>query len=251
MDKCILAITLLFSSLCAEENFLLIESSSKAPLFEMGSRLDDRITPTSTFKIALSLIGFDTGILENEQAPIWHFQEGYDDFLAVWRLPQNPYSWIKTSCVWFSNLLVMQLGEESFQTYLAHLDYGNQDISDGLSSVWITSSLKISPKEQVEFIRKMVCKELPISDDAIKTTKKLLYVDNLGEGWQLYGKTGWSGSTIKADGENQVGWFVGWVETKNSTYPFSYSILNPNIDCAKRVSRAKELIEKALNPDAR
>lgn len=42
-----------------------------------------RYTPQSTFKIALSLMGYDAGILENEVRPEWPFKKNYDPFINV------------------------------------------------------------------------------------------------------------------------------------------------------------------------
>ncbi len=69
----------------AKENFILIDGKSNEKVLEIGSLLDQRITPFSTFKIALSLMGFDSGILGDESMPIWLFQEGYDDLLESWK----------------------------------------------------------------------------------------------------------------------------------------------------------------------
>lgn len=140
----------------AEENFLLINGKSNEIVQEMGPTLNERMTPCSTFKIALSLMGFDAGVLQDEMHPVWPFQEGYDDFLDSWKNSQTPYSWMKTSCIWYSKILTSQLGLENFQRYLAALNYGNQDASGGLTRAWLSSSLKISPKEQVDFIKQLV-----------------------------------------------------------------------------------------------
>ncbi|WP_256439933.1 penicillin-binding transpeptidase domain-containing protein [Candidatus Rhabdochlamydia oedothoracis] len=83
------------------------------------------MTPCSTFKIALSLMGYDAGVLQDEKTPTWLFQESYDHFLESWKTPQ---SWMKTSCVWFSRILATQLGWENMQKYLSLLEYGNSNL---------------------------------------------------------------------------------------------------------------------------
>ena len=42
---------------------LVIDAATNATLIRVGDRCDERLTPASTFKIPLSLIGFDSGIL--------------------------------------------------------------------------------------------------------------------------------------------------------------------------------------------
>jgi beta-lactamase class D len=46
---------------------------------------DERVTPASTFKIAISLMGYDSGILRNEHAPTLPFRKGYIDWNPAWR----------------------------------------------------------------------------------------------------------------------------------------------------------------------
>jgi len=46
-------------------------------------------------------------------------------------------------------------------------------------------------------------------------TKNILFVEDLIDGWQLYGKTG-SGSLLDKDGsekpDQECGWFIGWIQ---------------------------------------
>jgi beta-lactamase class D len=194
-------------------------------------------------------MGYDAEILKDENTPIFDFQEGYDDFLNSWKAPQSPKSWMTHSCVWFSKLLAVQLGLETFQRYLALLEYGNQDASKELAKlgptnpVWICSSLKISPKEQVHFIQKMINQELPISLHALKMTKALLFKETLPGEWQLFGKTGWSGSDITKDGQAlEHSWFVGWIEKDHNFFPFAYLIREQKINLDQRIPRVKQLL---------
>lgn len=236
----LICIFLTVLELSAEENFLLINGNSGKSILEIGPHIDERITPCSTFKIALSLMGFDSGILQDENNPIWLFQEGYDDFLESWKSSQTPQSWMKTSCIWFSRVLTTRLGIQKFQLYLAALDYGNQDVSGGLTKAWLASSLKISPIEQVAFIQKMLQKEHPISGYAIDMTKQLLFLEELPTGWKLFGKTG--GTTNKPDSKNELGWFIGWLEKGDEYFPFAYNIRENKINFSQRIPRVKQLL---------
>jgi len=236
---CIFSTVFAFS---AEENFLVINGKSGKNLLEIGPHIDERVTPCSTFKIALSLMGFDSGILQSESDPVWLFQEGYDDFLESWKSPQTPKSWMKTSCVWFSRVLAASLGIEKFEHYLAALNYGNQDASGGLTNAWLSSSLKISTREQAAFIQKILQEAHPISRYSIHMTRQISFIEELSNGWKLFGKTGWSGSTNKPDGENELGWFIGWVEKGDDFLPFAYHIRANKINLPQRVPRIKQLL---------
>ena len=219
----------------AEENFLLIDGFTNKIVLELGACIDERISPWSTFKIPLCLMGYDAGILKDEKTPVWDYEEGYDDFLAQWRGPQSPQSWIKDSCVWYSKILSLQLGLERIQSYLVDMEYGNRDLSGGLappgraSVAWINSSLKISPREQVIFIQKLVCGQLPISHNAVQMTKLLLFKEESPEGWKLYGRTG-------------HGWFIGWIEKDHHFFPFAYHIREQRINPEQKIQRVKQLL---------
>ena len=237
-----------FSSLVGEENFILINGNTNEIICEQGPHINNQMTPCSTFKITLSLMGYDAGILKDEKTPAWDFQEGYDSFIEDWKAPQTPQSWMTLSCVWYAKLLALQLGLEKVQAYLASFEYGNQDMSGGLAkpgptkSAWINSSLKISPKEQVDFIQKMVMGKLSISSNATQMTKRLLFKEELSEGWELYGKTG-LGSIVGEDGGNlKVRWFVGWIEKEQIFFPFAYQLLEVEIDVGQTIPRVKQLL---------
>lgn len=74
-------------------------AKDKDQIIRQEGDFNKRYAPCSTFKIALSLIGYDTGILIDEMNPVWPFKHGYSDFLEAWKQDQSPRSWIKNSCV--------------------------------------------------------------------------------------------------------------------------------------------------------
>ncbi len=237
--------TTLFS---AEENFLLIHGATGETVAEMGPCIDERFSPCSTFKIPLSLMGYDAHVLQDKQHPTWYFQEGYDDFLPTWKGFQTPLSWMQRSCVWYSKVLALELGLEKMHSYLASWEYGNQDLSGGLpkpgpeNPAWIRSSLAISPREQVIFLQGLVQEKLLASPYAFLMTKAILFKEELAQGWRLFGKTGWSGSD---DIDVQFSWFVGWIEKESKFFPFAYLIREKEIDLNLRIPRVKELLDQA------
>ena len=188
-----------------------------------------RYTPESSFKIALSMIGFDSGILQDENNPEWPCKEDYDYFINVCKGPHNPRTWMRDSCLWYSRVLTAELGIEKFQDYIQKFNYGNREIKgdNALSSCWITSgSLQISPLEQTEFIQRFVDQELPIHNKAYEITKKILFIQELSGGWKLYGKTG-NGRRLDKNGTKsdlQHGWFVGFIEKDGRTITFASHI---------------------------
>ncbi len=214
-----------------------------------------RYSPCSTFKIPLSLIGYDAEILTDETHPVWPFKEGYDAFRDAWRQNQTPQSWIKESCVWYSQVLTQQLGIEKFQNYVTKLNYGNKDLSgdagkhNGLTQAWLSSSLEISPQEQLEFLQKLRDNALPVSEHAHTMTKSILFVEELPSGWKLYGKTG-SGYLLNEaktqKSEIRHGWFIGWIEKNNRKIIFVHHIVDDQKEETHAGPRAKKEAKEKL-----
>jgi beta-lactamase class D len=252
-SKYIPCFLLIFSFLLAEERFLLVDAVSGKAVLELGSDLEEQLSPCSTFKIPLSLMGYDAGVLIDEQTPLWDFQEGYDDFLDTWKAPQSPQSWMQYSCVWYSKVISCQLGLKKMQDYLAAFEYGNQDLSVGIvlpgkeDPAWFPSApLKISPREQVCFINKILQNKLPVSDHALAKTKAILFKEELPQGWKLFGKTGWSGSIGRHDDTIlEYAWFVGWVEKDNQYFSFAYLIREKKIRLDQRIPRVIQLLNES------
>ncbi|MGN6143774.1 MAG: penicillin-binding transpeptidase domain-containing protein, partial [Mesorhizobium sp.] len=73
---------------------------------------DRRVTPASTFKIAIALMGYDDGFLKDEHSPKLPFRKGYPSWVAAWKADQDPTSWIANSVVWYSQQVTRHLGVE-------------------------------------------------------------------------------------------------------------------------------------------
>ena len=195
---------------------LLVDAATGKVLVREG-QCEQRVTPASTFKVALSLMGYDSGILADESTPQWPFREGYADWLPEWRSSTGPAAWMKHSVVWYSQQLTTRLGAQRFQSYLDRFDYGNRDASGGLTRAWLGSSLKISGDEQAVFLRKLVNRTLPVSGKAVGMTASLMRYPSLRNGWSLYAKTG----TGAEPGSPPHGWLVGWASRGGRTVVFA------------------------------
>lgn len=214
-----------------------------------------RFAPCSTFKIVLSLIGYDSGILIDEMHPVLPFKKGYPEWLEVWKQDQTPESWMKNSCVWYSQVLTQKLGMEKFQYYITKLNYGNMDLSgdkgknNGLTNAWLSSSLEISPEEQLAFLQNLLENKLPVNQHAHDMTKNILFLEELPGGWKLYGKTG-SGSLLSPDRmtklEIQHGWFIGWIEKEGNRIIFVSHIVDDRKEERYAGPRAKEQTKEKI-----
>jgi beta-lactamase class D len=205
---------------------LMLDAATGAVLVEEG-RCDLRTTPASIFNIAVSLMGFDAGILQDAHTPALPFKAGYVDWQPSWRAATDPTSWIRNSTVWYAQQVTGRLGERRVQDYVGRFDYGNQDLTGGVDIAWIASSLQVSPREQAAFLRKVANRELPVSAHAFDMTAQLLRLPTLADGWQVYGKTGTASGDGAGDKGRALGWFVGWATKDGRTVVFARQTFGP------------------------
>jgi beta-lactamase class D len=244
----LLAISFNNISLALDSSSQCFIAQEKNQIISQEGDCNKRYAPCSTFKIPLSLIGFDSKILKNEELPKWKFKKDYVAFLDKWKQDQTPQSWMKNSCVWYSQVLTKKLGMEKFQNYVNKFNYGNMDLSgdkeknNGLTNSWLSSSLEISGLEQVAFLEKLLDDELPVSKHSHSMTKNILFIEDLSHGWKLYGKTG-SGVLLNQDRtektEIQHGWFIGWIERGERKIIFSNHITDEKKEDTFASMRAK------------
>ena len=183
-------------------------------------------------------MGYDSGFLTDEHHPALPYRESYLATDPAWKTTVDPTSWIHNSVVWYSQQFTVWLGPERLHDYIVRFKYGNQDISgnpgmnDGLTQAWLSSSLRISPLEQVSFLQKLVTRQLAASAHAYEMTARILAVGTLPNGWEVHGKAG-TGYQMQANGpdlKRQVGWFVGWASRGGRTIVFAYAIADEQPD---------------------
>lgn len=196
---------------------LVVDAAGGETLYRRGSECDLRVSPASTFKVPLAVMGFDSGVLTGPDTPAWPYKGEYGGTRKGTKVTITPTTWLSESVLWYSQVLVSKLGGDAFARYVADFDFGNQDVSgdpsadNGLTRSWVDSSLKISPREQVAFVRKLIAGDLPVADTAQAMTVSILPRFTAGE-WQVAGKTG---SFIERKGKYHWGWFVGFAESRD------------------------------------
>ncbi|AKZ65337.1 beta-lactamase [Herbaspirillum hiltneri N3] len=199
---------------------LIVDPASGKALVREGD-CATRVTPASTFKIPIALMGYDAGFLKDEHAPAIPFREGYTYWgNPAWRDTIDPAAWIKYSVVWYSQQVTHALGAAKFKAYVDKFSYGNRDVhgdkdkNNALDRAWISSSIRISPDEQAQFLSKLVNRSLPVSVHAMEMTSRITLMPPLADGWELHGKTGAAMPRTPDGGYDKAhfyGWFIGWV----------------------------------------
>jgi bla regulator protein BlaR1 len=180
-----------------------------------------RISPNSTFKVPHALIGLQTRVLKDENTTFkW---DGTIYPFESWNQDQTLKMAIQNSTIWYFQSVAERIGAAREQFYLNAMLYGNRDISGGLTNFWLQSSLKISPLEQVEFLKRFVSYQLPFSKRNIDIVKQILVLEEKN-GAILSGKTGLGWKDAVINGVPINGWFVGYVEKDGNTYIFATNI---------------------------
>lgn len=197
---------------------------------------EKRVSPDSTYKIYSALMGLEAGCITAENSDMAWNETSYP--FAEWNQDQNLTTAMQNSVNWYFQNLDGQTGAQTVRSYLNQIEYGNEDISAGLTSCWLESSLKISPFEQAELLRKLLAGTSGFGAQNVRTVKDTLLIQADTSG-RLYGKTG----TGAVNGLEVNGWFIGFVESPQNTYVFS---LNIQGDSDAGGTRAKEIAMRIL-----
>lgn len=208
---------------------VILDASTRETLLERGD-CTTPVTPASTFKIPLALIGFDSGVLVDPQTPELAFTPGDPDWGDRWAENTDPSDWMRYSVLWYSQRITHALGAATMTDYLRALNYGNADMSgdagfdNGLERAWVSSSLAISPRDQAAFLVKLLARDLPVSTAAYENTFAIIDAYPAADGWTLRGKTGGAyprNANRSFDYTAGWGWFVGWAERDGRTVVFA------------------------------
>ena len=199
------------------------------------ARAKKRFLPASTFKIPNTLIALDESAILNEKEIIkW---DGKDKGWGPWNKDQSLDTAFPLSCVWFYQELAKRVGNVNYLSHLDKLNYGNQKTGPELTTFWLDGDLKISAREQIEFLKRLYREELPYKKNHIQILKNIMIVEKNPQ-YTIRAKTGW---VMRI--EKQHGWDVGYVETEQKVWFFAM-----NLDIEKKSDAAyrKEITMKAL-----
>jgi len=125
---------------------------------------------------------------------------------------------IKVSNVPVYQELARRIGLERMRDNVARMGFGNGEIGTVVDNFWLDGPLKISAVEQTQFLARLARDELPFPKDAQAKVREIVHLEQ-GDGWTLYGKTGWV--NVPNPG---IGWWVGWVIKESHVYSFALNI---------------------------
>jgi len=202
-------------------------------------RSEQRFLPASTFKIPNTLIALEEEVITNEKDIIkW---DGKDKGWDLWNKDQSIETAFPISCVWFYQKLAERIGNTKYLGYLNTLNYGNKMTGSDITTFWLEGDLRISAREQISFLKKLFNNQLPFKTEYINILKNIMIVETTPN-HTIRAKTGWA-MRVK----NQIGWYVGYVETKEQVWFFATNLdINNKNDAIYRKQITMEAL-KATN----
>jgi len=181
-------------------------------------RCAERFSPCSTFKIPNSLIGLETGVIPDADHVIrW---DGVQRDRKELNRDHDLRSAIRFSVVWYYQELARRVGAERMQSFLDAIPYGNRDMSAGLTTFWLGSSLAISADEQIDFLGRLMDGTLPFSKRSQDIVKEI----TIQREWPDVVYRGKTGSTRGEEGGLDLGWYVGAVSRPDGVTLFAVNI---------------------------
>ncbi|MGH8772939.1 MAG: penicillin-binding transpeptidase domain-containing protein, partial [Burkholderiales bacterium] len=134
--------------------------------------------------------------------------------------------------------LARRIGLDRMRESVARMGFGNGETGSVIDNFWLVGPLRISAVEQTQFLARLVQNKLPFPDDAQAEVREIVLMER-GNGWELYGKTGWVNFP-----DPGIGWWVGWVQKGTRLYTFALNIdIARTSDAAKRVELGKASLE--------
>ncbi len=225
--------TALFRESGVEGAFVLLDVRRDVLTVVDPRRAAERYVPCSTFKIPNTLIGLESGVIPGAEFALrW---DGKHQDVNAWNRDQTLSTAMRDSVVWFYQEIARRVGLARMRRSVAALGYGNAQTGDRVDHFWLDGPLRISPREQVAFLRRLQAGALPVAPGHAALVRQLIVLEQ-HPGFTLRGKTG-----LGRDGGSAVGWLVGELERDGAYFVYATVVL----DSAGNLDRIA-LIRKAL-----
>lgn len=204
---------------------------------------DKRYIPASTFKLLSTQAAIQSGVVENKDTILkW---DGVQRGRKETNRDLDLTTAFSISSVPHYQALVREIGHDQMQAYVDSIPYGNQNIAGGIDTFWLTGDLRISPREQIEFLVRLYHNQLPFDQEIMDSVKSMMISPSETK-TEYAAKTGWA----ILPQNNNFGWWVGWAR-QNDQVLFFATLLesnSPRDDFGKaRIELTKKVIEQSFS----
>lgn len=205
--------------------FVLWEPDSDRLQASDSARAVNGFSPASTFKIFNSLVALQTKAVADEHTVVpW---DGIVRPNSTWNEDMDMATAIQRSCVPWYQEVARRAGAARMQHWLDSVGYGDRVMGGPVDRFWLDGGLRITALQQVRFLERLDHERLPFDPAYQHIVKRILPGDST-TAWRIRGKTGW---TV----DEQLGWYVGWVEHAGRTAYFAINIdMHGDHDARKR-----------------
>ena len=211
----------------ASGTFVLVDAASGETILADAPRAGRRFVPASTFKVANSLIAFETGAVRDADEVLPY--GGGRTRNPAWARDMSLRDAMPLSNVPVFQEVARRVGLPRYREWLAKLDYGSRDPGTVVDRFWLEGPLRISATEQARFNARLATRALPASPRAQTLVHDIVRLESAG-GATLYGKTGW----YVQRGHTSIGWWSGWVERGGRIHAFTLNMDMPRMDMAQK-----------------
>jgi len=220
----------------------LFDSGNGALYCSDDARCTREYLPASTFKVPLTAIGLETGVV-NDAESVLHW-DGQQYSNPDWNRDNTLRSAVQVSCEPCFRGIAQRIGAAALREWVTRLDYGNHETGGGSELFWLRGALRITPFQQLDFLRRLDAGKLPLSERTLDVVRDVITLD-VGPDYVLRGKIG---SAHPPDEVMEVGWFVGYVE-QGERRMFFATVLDghsPGVDPAPVRRRVTERVLRDL-----
>lgn len=212
-----------FESLDVRGSIMIYDQNQDLFYQHNRDRNETPFLPASTYKFPNSLIALETGVIKNDVDVLtWDgIERGLADApIEEWNQDLNLRLAFKYSAVWFYQVLARKIGHQRMQDFVTKIQYGNQNIGakEDIDKFWLEGELRITPRQQIDFLRRLQQNNLPFAQKNIDLVKDIAIAEETSN-YILRGKTG-----IAVSVTPQIGWYVGYLEQNDNVYFFATNI---------------------------
>ena len=172
-----------------------------------------RKLPASTFHILGSLIALETGILPDENTMVTVDSSIYNQWKG--KNPLNLIDAFKENADPFFATVFKNMGSDTLKAMIDSIGYGNKNIGNKGDLFWIDNQMKISPDEQLGFMKKLYFDQLPFRKSVMESVRNMM----LKEDNSAYRLSYQTGEGLDEKGQ-KIAWACGWIEENRHVYLF-------------------------------